>query len=68
MCGSKPSVNKQDPAPPAPPPPQDTTRMKAATEATAGNKDTVAKRKGRSALKIDLQTGGNGTGLNVAQG
>lgn len=68
MCGSAPKVKKADPAAPPPPPPEATARMAAATDVTTANSEVTSKRKGRNALRIDLQTGGGGTGLNVAQG
>lgn len=74
MCGSKPkSPDNPPPPPPPPPPPAPPTQMTPATtegEATRSQSQSIeAKKKGRAALKIDLQTGTQGgTGLNVPKG
>lgn len=73
MCGSKPKApSNPPPPPPPPPPPEQPIQMAPATsdEATrSASKSIEAKKKGRAALKIDLQTGTQGgTGLNVPKG
>lgn len=71
MCGSSPKAPNAPPPPaPPPPPPAEATQMAPASEATRSESDIAkSRKKGRNALKIDLQTGtGGGTGLNVAAG
>ena len=73
MCGSKPKVPSAPPPPPPPPPPAQPLQMAPASaedEASrSASKSLDAKKKGRAALKIDLQTGTQGgTGLNVPKG
>ena len=72
MCSSSPKApsSPPPPAPPPPPPADDPVRMEAADASKSTQGDAVrAKKRGRSSLRIDLQTGtSGGTGLNVAQG
>ena len=71
MCSSSPSApSAPTPAPAPPPPADDPIRMESADTTKNTEGDAVrAKKKGRSSLRIDLQTGtSGGTGLNVAQG
>lgn len=73
MCGSTPSAPKYEPPPPPPPPPAPPTQMapaEAGSDATRSSSQSIdAKKKGRKALRIDLQTGTQGgTGLNIPKG
>lgn len=73
MCGSKPSAPNYTVAPPAPPPPAAPAQLEAANTSTDANRSNSqaieAKKKGRNALKIDLQSAtASGTGLNIPAG
>lgn len=73
MCMSKPKAPKaappQTPPPPPPPAPEAPPQSPALNADTAAQRNsdanTKARRTGTQSLRIDLNLGGGGTGLNI---